>query len=74
MKKIFTILFTLILLVIPNHAYQKEFVSIIPKPAKMEISYKILYFESGGDQSLKLEYETADMSRRIVPVSLFYIK
>ena len=37
MKKIFTILFTLVLLITTNHAYQKEVISIIPKPAKMEI-------------------------------------
>ncbi len=37
-------------------------------------SIKILYFESSGDQSLKLEYESAGISRRIVPASLFYIK
>jgi hypothetical protein len=36
--------------------------------------FRILYFEKGGDQSLKLEYESSGISRRIVPASLFYIK
>ena len=37
MKKIFTVFCALILLITTNHAYQKEIISIIPKPAKMEI-------------------------------------
>ncbi|MFA5803171.1 MAG: family 20 glycosylhydrolase [Melioribacteraceae bacterium] len=36
--------------------------------------FKILYFEKGGDQSLKLEFESAGISRRLVPASLFYLK
>jgi len=35
---------------------------------------KILYFESGGNQSLKLEFEGPDISRRIIPASNFYLK
>jgi len=38
MKKIFTVLFTFILFITSNHAYQKEIISIIPKPAKIELS------------------------------------
>ena len=38
MKKIFIVFLALILLITTNHAYQKKVVSIIPKPAKMEIS------------------------------------
>jgi len=36
--------------------------------------FKILYFESVGDQMLKLEYESQGMSRRIIPASQFYLK
>ena len=35
---------------------------------------KIMYFEGNGDQSLKLEYEGQNISRRIIPASLFYNK